>query len=87
MDWQGWLDQIELIEKAHPDKRIVSVSIPGGLPVQARNVPNRLYRGNIPLDNATVADMREGVYGAFRVAAGPFQVRFNTGDVIPAQRG
>jgi hypothetical protein len=82
MDWQGWLDKVAVIEAANPDKRVVSVSIPGGLPSHARNVPNRLYRGNIPLDNANVADMREGVYGTFRVTAGPFRVRFNTGESL-----
>ena len=82
MDWQGWLDKVAVIETANPDKRVVSVSIPGGLPKHACNVQNQLYRGHSPLDNASVADMREGVYGAFHVTDGPFHVRFNTGETM-----
>lgn len=81
MDWSGWLDKVTVIEAANPDKRIVAVSMPGGLPKIAWNVPNNLYRGNIPLDGANMPDMREGIYSAFPVTDGAFAVRFNTGDI------
>lgn len=82
MDYAGWLDRVAVIEQAHPDKRVVEVAIPGGLPKSAWNVENRLYRGRIPLDGDKIPDMREGVYGAFRVTDGAFCVRFNDGTQI-----
>lgn len=84
MDWTGWLDRVEAIERQHPSKRIVSVSIPGGLPKVGWNVENHLYRGRVPVDSNRIENMRAGVYGSFRVTDGAFAVLFNDGIEVSA---
>jgi len=81
MDWSGWLDKIGSIERAHPEKRVVAVTIPGGLPPVAWNVEANLYRGHVPIEG-NVPNMREGVYASFPVTDGAFAVRFNTGEIV-----
>lgn len=82
MDWSGWLDRVEAIEKAHPEKRIVGVQIPGGLPERGWNVENNLFRCNIRLDGGKVPNMRSGVFGTYYVTDGDFCVRFNDGTLL-----
>ena len=81
MDWQGWLDRVEKIERAHPDRRVTQVWFPGGLPSVGWNVQN--LTGAKRWETAGVYEhMRQGVFGSFRVSDGPFQVKFNTGDTV-----
>lgn len=80
--WDEWLKDVEAVERAHPNQRIVSVSFPGGVPAIAWNVENNLYRGHSPLDGNNFPHMRAGIYGSFMVLDGPFEVRFNDGEVV-----
>lgn len=81
MDWQGWLNRIEQIERANPDKRVTLARIPGGLPKVGWNVQN--MHGARRWDTAGVHEnMRTGVFSSFPVESGPFMVRFNTGETV-----
>lgn len=79
--WPEWLKDVEAIELKHPARRIVRVSIPGGVPEIGWNVENNTYRGHSKV-GINFANMRMGVFCSFHVDDGPFSVKFNDGEVV-----
>lgn len=77
-----YLEQVEKIELANRDKRVVHVWMPCELPKYLWNVDNAQYVGRSPLDGETIPHMRKGIMGNFRIDQGSFSVKFNDGSTL-----
>lgn len=75
------LGRIERIELAHPNIRIVAVTLPCDLPDTLWNVEESQMRGQIPLTGKPVPNMRKGIFGNYFVHEGPFSVKFSDGTI------
>jgi hypothetical protein len=77
-----YLDQVEKVEIANQDKRVVRVWIPCECPKYLWNVEDTQMRGHVPISSEPIPGMRKGIFGNFRIEQGPFAVQFNDGGLI-----
>lgn len=77
-----WLARVDSIELDNPHRRVVQVSIPGGLPELAWNVEGNRTRSGNYIDGPKIPHLRAGIFGTYLVTDGAFSVRFNDGEIV-----